>query len=70
MLAVHIEDGVAPVVFIETELHVLSGDVFVDDLNGQVFIAANDIGVLAEAVKVTFSRAGCYNEASHLTSKI
>jgi hypothetical protein len=69
VFAVHIEDGVAPVVLVEAELHMLSGDVLVGDLNGEVFITADDIGALAEAVEIALARAGCYNETGHPTSK-
>ncbi len=61
VFAVHIEDGVAPVVLVEAEFHVLSGDVLVGDLNREVFIAADDVGALTEAVEVALAGAGCYN---------
>ena len=53
-LALHVECVILPVVLVKTNLHVLAGDVLIQDLDWDGLIPADDICAVTVRVIITF----------------
>jgi len=54
VFALHIERVIAPLVFVEANLHMLAGDVLIEYLDWDGFIPADYICPMAEGVIIAF----------------